>query len=36
MDKSLEVFRVVSKSTGLALSVNTRVFPVIRGWLVQL
>lgn len=36
MDKSLEIFRGVSKSTGLALSVNMRVFPVIRGWLVQL
>lgn len=36
MDKSSKVFRIVFKSTGLALSMNMRVFSVIQGWFVQL
>lgn len=35
-DKNHKVFRIVSKSTGLALSMNMRIFPVIQGRLVQL
>lgn len=35
-DRSTMIFRIISKSTGLALSMNIRVVPVIQGWLVQL